>query len=108
MADEALVSCIATLSAVFILGGDITRAQNREHLGRLGCHSLRGLKENKAGPMTRYELVEAGSCLHYMNPSLLLIPSGGKSKLPTAGDTPTIATVMAADLRELGVASTAI
>jgi hypothetical protein len=43
-----------------------------------------------------------------MNPSLLLIPSGGKSNLPTAGDTPPIATVMAAELRELGVPSTAI
>jgi len=108
MADEALVSCVATLSAVFILGGDITRAQNREHLGGLGWRSLRGLEEDKTGPMPSYERVEAGSCLHRMNPSLLLIPSGGKSNLPTAGDSPPIATVMAAELRELGVASTAI
>jgi len=108
MADEALVSCVATLSAVFILGGDITRAQNREHLGGLDWRSLRGLEEDKTGPMPSYERVEAGSCLHRMNPSLLLIPSGGKSNLPTAGDSPPIATVMAAELRELGVASTAI
>ena len=108
MADEALVSCVATLSAVFILGGDITRAQNREHLGGLDWRSLRGLEEDKTGPMPSYERVEAGSCLHRMNPSLLLIPSGGKSNLPTAGDSPPIATVMAAELRELGVPSTAI
>jgi DUF218 domain len=105
MADEALVSCVATLSAVFILGGDITRAQN---LGGLGWRSLRGLEEDKTGPMPSYERVEAGSCLHRMNPSLFLIPSGGKSNLPIAGDSPPIATVMAAELRELGVPSTAI
>jgi hypothetical protein len=105
MTDEALASCVATLSAVFILGGDITRAQN---LGGLGWRSLRGLEEDKTGPMPSYERVEAGSCLHRMNPSLLLIPSGGKSNLPTAGDRPPIATVMAAELRELGVPSTAI
>jgi hypothetical protein len=31
MADEALARCVATLSAVFIFGGDITRAEDREH-----------------------------------------------------------------------------
>jgi hypothetical protein len=108
MTDEALASCVATLSAVFILGGDIKPAQNREHLEGLGWRSLRGLEEDKTGPMPSYERVEAGSCLHRMNPSLLLIPSGGKSNLPTAGDRPPIATVMAAELRELGVPSTAI
>ena len=108
MTDEALASCVATLSAVFILGGDIKPAQNREHLEGLGWRSLRGLEEDKTGPMPSYERVEAGSCLHRMNPSLLLIPSGGKSNLPTAGDSPLIATVMAAELRELGVPSTAI
>jgi hypothetical protein len=108
MTDEALASCVATLSAVFILGGDIKPSQNREHLEGLGWRSLRGLEEDKTGPMPSYERVEAGSCLHRMNPSLLLIPSGGKSNLPTAGDSPLIATVMAAELRELGVPSTAI
>jgi hypothetical protein len=108
MTDEALASCVATLSAVFILGGDIKPAQNREHLEGLGWRSLRGLEEDKTGPMPSYERVEAGSCLHRMNPSLLLIPSGGKSNLPTVGDRPPIATVMAAELRELGVPSTAI
>jgi DUF218 domain len=108
MTDEALASCVATLSAVFILGGDIKPAQNREHLEGLDWRSLRGLEEDKTGPMPSYERVEAGSCLHRMNPSLLLIPSGGKSNLPTVGDRPPIATVMAAELRELGVPSTAI
>jgi hypothetical protein len=108
MTDEALASCVATLSAVFILCGDIKPAQNREHLEGLGWRSLRGLEEDKTGPMPSYERVEAGSCLHRMNPSLLLIPSGGKSNLPTVGDRPPIATVMAAELRELGVPSTAI
>jgi hypothetical protein len=37
MADETLASCLETLSAVFILGGDIMPAQNREHLGGLGA-----------------------------------------------------------------------
>jgi hypothetical protein len=109
MADQALASCVATLSAVFIFGGDIMPAENRGHLGGLGWRSLRGLEKDKTGPMPSYERVQAGSCLHRVNPGLLLIPSGGKSTLPTAdGDSPLIATVMAAELRELGVAPTAI
>jgi hypothetical protein len=108
MADETLASCLETLSGVFILGGDIMPAQNREHLGGLGWRSLEGLEEDKTGPMPSYERVKAGSCLHRMNPRLLLIPSGGKSNLPTAADSPLIATVMAAELRELGVPSKAI
>jgi DUF218 domain len=108
MADGTLASCLETLSAVFILGGDIMPAQNREHLGGLGWRSLEGLESDKTGPMPSYERVQAGSCLHRKNPRLLLIPSGGKSNLATAGESPLIATVMAAELRELGVPSTAI
>ena len=108
MADETLASCLETLSAVFILGGDIMPAQNREHLEGLGWRSLEGLEKDKTGPMPSYERVKAGSCLYRMNPRLLLIPSGGKSNLPTADDSPLIATVMAAELRELGVPSAAI
>jgi DUF218 domain len=84
------------------------RAQNREHLGGLGWRSLEGLESDKTGPMPSYERVLAGRCLHSMNPRLLLIPSGGKSNLPTGGGSPRIATVMAAELRELGVSPTAI
>ena len=58
--------------------------------------------------MPSHERVLAGECLHRMNPSLLLIPSGGKTNLEGTGDSPPIATVMAAELRELGVPSTAI
>jgi hypothetical protein len=108
MADEAPASCVATLSAVFILGGDITRAQNREHLGGLGWRSLERLEEDKTGPMPSYERVLAGRYLYSMNPKLFLIPSGGKSNLPTGVGSPLIATVMAAELRESGVSSTAI
>jgi len=108
MADEALVSCIATLSAVFIFGGDIMPHQDREHLGGLGWRSLRGLERDKTGPMPSYERVLAGECLHRMNPRLLLIPSGGKSNLEAVGDSPPIASVMAAELRELGVPPPAI
>jgi hypothetical protein len=68
MADETLTSCLATLSAVFILGGDITPAQNREHLGGLGWRSLEGLEKDKTGPMPSYERVRAGSCPpHYQD-----------------------------------------
>ena len=108
MADAVLASCVATLSAVFIFGGDIRRAENPGHLGGLGWRSLRRLEEDKTGPMPSYERVQAGSCLHRMNPKLLLIPSGGKSNLEAVGDSPLIATVMAAELRELGVPSAAI
>jgi hypothetical protein len=83
-------------------------AQDREHLGGLGWRSLRGLERDKTGPMPSYERVLAGGCLHRMNPRLLLIPSGGKSNLEADGGSPLIANVMAAELRELGVPSTAI
>ena len=108
MADEVLASCVATLSAVFIFGGDIRRAENPGHLGGLGWRSLRRLEEDKTGPMPSYERVQAGSCLHRMNPKLFLIPSGGKSNLEAVAGCPPIATVMAAELRELGVPSAAI
>jgi len=108
MADEALASCVATLSAVFIFGGDIMRAEDPEHLGGLGWRSLRGHESDKTGPMPSYERVLAGECLQCMNPRLLLIPSGGETNLEAAGDSPRIATVMAAELRELGVPSAAI
>jgi DUF218 domain-containing protein len=108
MADTALARCVATLSAVFIFGGDIMRAENQENLGGLGWRSLKGLETDKTGPMPSYERVLAGECLHRMNPSLLLIPSGGKTNLEGAGASPLIATVMAAELRELGVPPGAI
>jgi len=108
MADEALARCVSTLAAVFIFGGDIMRAEDPRHLGGLGWRSLKGLERDKTGPMPSYERVQAGSCLHRMNPSLLLIPSGGKTNLEAASNSPLIATVMAAELRELGVPSTAI
>ena len=108
MADEALARCVATLSAVFIFGGDIMRAEERGHLGGLGWRSLKGLERDKTGPMPSHERVLAGGRLHRMNPSLLLIPSGGKTNLEAAGESPLIATVMAAELRETGVPPRAI
>jgi uncharacterized SAM-binding protein YcdF (DUF218 family) len=58
--------------------------------------------------MPSYERVLAGECFHRRNPRLLLIPSGGRSNLEAVGDSSLIASVMAAELRELGVPSTAI
>jgi DUF218 domain len=108
MADEALARYVATLSAVFIFGGDIMPAEDREHLGGVGWRSLRGLERDKTGPMPSYERVLAGECLYRMNPRLRLIPSGGKSNLEEVGGGPFIARVMADELQELGVPSTAI
>ena len=79
MADEVLASCVATLSAVFIFGGDIRRAENPGHLGGLGWRSLRRLEEDKTGPMPSYERVQAGSCLHRMNPKLFLFHRAAKA-----------------------------
>ena len=108
MADEALANCVRNLSAVFIFGGDIIRAEEPEHLGGLGWRSLKGLEPDKTGPMPSYERVLAGAALHRINPDLLLIPSGGKSNLKGVGESPPIASVMAAELRELGVPSALI
>jgi hypothetical protein len=41
MAAEALARCVATLSAVFIFGGDIMRAEDPGHLGGLGWIPVR-------------------------------------------------------------------
>jgi hypothetical protein len=108
MADEALARCVSTLSAVFIFGGDIMRAEDQGHLEGLGWRSLKGLERDKTGPMPSYERVLAAECLHRMKASLLLIPSGGRTNLEGAGASPLIATVMAAELRELGVRPGAI
>jgi len=104
LSDEVLATSARTLSAVFIFGGDITRAERPEHLGALGWRSLRKFEP----PMPSYERVLAGAVLHRMNPALILIPSAGQSNLEGAGATPPIASVMAAELRELGVPSTSI
>jgi DUF218 domain len=108
MADEALARCVSTLAAVFIFGGDIMRAEDPGHLGGLGWRSLMGLERDKTGPMPSQERVLAGERLHRMNPSLLLIPSGGETNLEAAGNAPLIATVMAAELQGLGVSPRAI
>jgi hypothetical protein len=103
LSDEVLATSARTLSAVFIFGGDITRAERPEHLGGLGWRSLRKLEPDKTGPMPSYERVLAGAVLHRMNPALILIPSAGQSNLEGAGATPPIASVMAAEVRELGL-----
>lgn len=109
MADEALARCVATLSAVFIFGGDIKPAEDKGHLEGRGWRSLKQLEPDKTGPMPSYERVLASECLHRMNSRLILVLSGGKSSnLKEDDNGPLIADVMAAELRELGVPSTAI
>jgi uncharacterized SAM-binding protein YcdF (DUF218 family) len=104
MSDEALTCCVKGLSAVFIFGGDIKRADDSSGLGGLGYRSLRGLEGDKIGPMPSYERVLAGAALYRINPKLVLITSGGKSNLRGAPkDAPRIAKVMAAELRAEGV-----
>jgi DUF218 domain len=108
MADEALANCINNLSAVFIFGGDIKRAEDAKHLGGIGWRSLKGLEADKTGPMPSYERVLAGAALHRMKPSLFLIASAGRTNLEGATDPPLISKVMAAELRELGVSAALI
>ncbi len=106
MPDQALTNCVSSLSAVFILGGDIRPAEDPGYLGGLGYRSLEKLERDKTGPMPSYERVLAGAALYEMNPELVLIPSAGKSNLPEAShNAPNIASVMAVELRELGVPS---
>jgi hypothetical protein len=98
MSDDALIYCVKGLSAVFIFGGDIKRADDPSELGGLGYRSLRGVEADKTGPMPSHERVLAGAALHRINPKLVLIPSGGESNLPGAPkNAPRIAKVMAAD-----------
>jgi hypothetical protein len=104
MPDTAMPNCAKTLSAVFIFGGDIMPADNPGYLGGLGYRSLQKLERDKTGPMPSYERVLAGAALYKMNPKLTLIPSAGRSNLPEAtADAPSIARVMATELRYLGV-----
>jgi hypothetical protein len=94
------------LSALFIFGGDITRAEDP---GGLGYRSLTRFERDKTGPMPSYERVLAGAALYKINPKLILIPSAGKSNLPgVADDAPSIASVMAAELRAQGVPAESI
>src|SRR5258708_38357735 len=73
-----------------------------------GWRSLKGLESDKTGPMPSYERVLAGAALHRINPSLLLIPSGGASNLDATGEAPSIASVMANELYELGIPSPSV
>lgn len=58
--------------------------------------------------MPSYERVLAGAALHRINPSLLLIPSGGASNVDATGEAPSIASVMANELYELGIPSASV
>jgi hypothetical protein len=59
--------------------------------------------------MPSFVRVLAGAALYRINPKLMLIASAGKSNLPAAaGDAPSIARVMAAELEHLGVSATSI
>jgi hypothetical protein len=109
MPDEALTNCVKGLSAVFIFGGDIKRAENPNHLGGLGYRSLRDLEGDKTGPMPSYVRVLAAAALYRINPKLVLIPSAGKSNLPGVPENaPSIAKVMAAELRAEGAPAASI
>jgi DUF218 domain len=101
MVDEVLAKRVNALSAVFIFGGDITCFDGR-------WRSLKGLERDKTGPMPSYERVLAGASLHRMNPRLTLVVSAGRSNLEGSEKAPLIATVMKAELEELGVSSNLI
>ncbi len=105
MPDQALEQVVKSLKAVFIFGGDITPASDPSHLGGLGWRSLRGVETDKTGAMPSYERVQAAAVLHQINPKLILVPSGGRTNIGGASHGPPISSVMAAELRELGVPS---
>ena len=103
MKDEALVHKVMGLKAVFIFGGDIMPAEDPSYLG-IGWRSLRGLVKDKTGSMPSFERVQAAAALYRINPSLVLIPSGGASNVSGQTDNgPTIAAVMKAELIAEGV-----
>lgn len=104
MLDENLTRRVRDLRVVLILGGDICRAEDPRYLDGLGWRSIRGLERDKTGPMPSYERVQAGAVLWQMNKELIFVPSGGMTNLPNEeGKSPAISTVMAKELRALGV-----
>ena len=103
MPDKILTDCVMELTAILIFGGDIEPADDPEYLGGLGWRSLKGCEPDNTGGMPSYERVQAGAILHRMNPNLLLVPSGGQTNIKGVGESPPIASVIAAELRQLGV-----
>lgn len=103
MADHNLINRVNSLKAVFIFGGDIAPAEDSNHNG-IGWRSLRGTERDKSGAMPSFERVQAGAVLYRINPRIILIPSGGASNLIDQKNvSPTISSVMAAELRAEGV-----
>jgi hypothetical protein len=103
MADQNLVRKAQQLKGVFVLGGDIVRAEDPNHLG-LGWRSRRGLEADKTGPTLSYERGLAAVALWRWNNELILVPSAGDSNVEgQGGKCPATATVLSLEMQAEGV-----
>ncbi len=93
--DKNLTDCVQRLKAIFVLSGGIVQDTSRA----LGWRQLEGLEQDKTGPMPSKERTIAAAQLWRLNPSLILVLSGGKCR----EDQPAIADVMEEDALALGV-----
>jgi hypothetical protein len=61
MTDNNLEMRLKGLKAICVLGGGTVKAERPDHLGGLGCRSLRGSELHKTAPMPSYERVLAAA-----------------------------------------------
>ena len=106
MIDKPLFELAQKLRVVCLFAADIVPT-NEPAYKNLGWRSGRGLEHDKTGPVFSYERVLAAAALYRMNPSLAIIPSGGITNVEGKQSVP-ISTVIAFELMQLGVPSSAV
>ena len=107
MADQALFACVQELQAVFLFAADVVPSNDPLYACFRGWRSGRGLEADKTGPVFSYERVLAAAALYRMNPSLVIVPSGGYTNADHIQNVP-ISTVIAFELGQLDIPQTSI
>jgi len=106
MVDKVLSAFVQKLRGVFVFAADIVPTDDPRY--KIGWRSGAGLDADKTGPVFSYERVLAAAALYRMNPRLIVVPSGGKTNVDGVGESPPIASVVAAELQMLGVPASSI
>ena len=106
MVDQVLFDRVQNLQAVCIFAADIVPTKEPFYAD-LGWRSGSGLEQDKTGPVFSYERVLAAAALYRMNPSLVIVPSGGYTNVDGKQSVP-ISTVIAFEIAQLGVPQSAV
>lgn len=104
MTDQNLGTCIKSLKAIIVIGGDLVVAEDPSHLG-FGVRSMKGIEGDIGGACPSYERALAAHVVWEINPKISIVVSGGLSNVPNTSISVTTARVLRAELEKLGVPS---